>query len=137
MKIVRWFKKLPHKYLMIATIIAVIIGGFFLLNNRNKKESVQLISVKKQSIKSAASTSGVLAGKNTANLKFRSAGKLAYMNVKINDQVQPGQAIAGLDTQDLTITLQQAQNTYRDKQAVVDKIYDDLRNFTIREKPSF
>lgn len=133
MKFLKSLKKLPKKYLYLGVILVSLAGGFFFFSNRNKKEPIQFVSVKKQSIQSTVSTSGVLAGKNTANLKFRSSGKLAYINVKVGDQVQSGQTIAGLDTQDLAITLQQAQNTLRDKQAIVDKIYDDLKNHSTDE----
>lgn len=90
---------------------------------------LQFITVKKQDIKATVSSSGILTGKNSANLHFKGAGKLAYINVKTGDQVFAGQVLAGLDAVDLNIALQQAQNTLRDKQATVDKVLDDIHLF--------
>lgn len=107
-------------------IILVISGVVFF--TPKKQAPLQFAEVKKQDIKSTVSASGALTGKSTANLKFKSAGKLAYLNVKVGDKVSTGQTIAGLDTQDLAIALQQARNTLTDKQAIVDKIHDDVKD---------
>lgn len=63
-------------------------------------------------------------------MHFKISGKLVYINVKAGDIVTPGQVIAGLDTQDLSITLQQAQNTLRDKQATAQKAEDDVKDYS-------
>lgn len=111
---------------MTILILAVIIGFNFF--GRKKQTPLQFVSVKKQDIKATISGSGTLTGKDVANLKFRTAGKLSYINVKIGDKVTKGQAVAGLDTQDLTIALQQAQNTLRDKEAIAEKAEDDVKD---------
>lgn len=115
-------------------IILVILSLIGFNSYANKKQPVlQTAEVKKQDIKSTVSSSGSLAGKNVANLKFKSSGKLSFINVKIGDWVKQSRVIAGLDTQDLAITLQQAQNTYRDKQATAQKIEDDVKDHSSDE----
>jgi len=94
---------------------------------------MQFAQVKKQDISSTVSSSGTLTGKNSASLKFKSSGKLDYLNVKVGYQVFAGQVIAGLDTQDLAINLRQVQNTLRDKQAAVDKTLDDVKGHSADE----
>lgn len=89
---------------------------------------MEFVTVGRQDIKTIVSASGILTGKETVNLKFKSSGKLVYLKVKTGDSVKRGQVIAGLDTQDLSITLQQALNTLRDKQATAEKVLDDVKN---------
>lgn len=113
--------------IFIVLILAVILGFNFF--GRKKPVPLQFAQVKKQDIRSSVSASGMLAGKNSANLRFKVPGKLTYVNVKTGDRVLAGEVIAGLDTQDLVITLQQAQNSLRDKQATVDKVLDDIHLF--------
>lgn len=127
MKIPNILKINRKKIIIVAAIIltAVLIFVFF---GQKKQAPLQFAEVKKQDIRSAVSASGTLTGKSTVNLKFKSSGKLAYLNVKVGDTVKTGQTIAGLDTQDLAIALQQARNTLTDKQATVDKIHDDVKD---------
>lgn len=118
-------------------IILVVLG--FLLFAKPKQASYQFVQVKKQDIQSTILASGSLTGKDTANLKFKISGKLSYVSVKAGDLVKKGQVVAGLDTQDLEIALQQARNTLTDKQATVDKVHDDVKDhdkdesFTMRQ----
>ena len=122
------FLKLTRKKVIIAAVIALaafLIFNFFL---KPKPAVLQFAEVKYQDIRSEVSSSGSLTGKDSVNLKFKSAGKLAYINVKSGTILRKGDVIAGLDTQDLSIKLQQAQNTLRDKYAIVDKILDDVKD---------
>lgn len=114
------------KIALIGMAIFGIISGWFFIS-RTKQEPIEFVSVKRQDIKTIVSASGVLTGKEQVSLKFKSSGKLAYLKVKTGDKVKRGQAIAGLDTQDLSITLQQALNTLRDKQATAEKVLDDVK----------
>lgn len=126
------FLKLPKK-ILIPVLIVILLLGYFLLRPKNNTPKLQFAAVKRQDIRSTVSSSGTLTGKDSVNLKFKSAGKLAYLNVKTGDSVEAFQTIAGLDTQQLSIDLQQAQNTLRDKQATVDKILDDVKNHSTDE----
>lgn len=127
MKISRLLRPGKKKLIILAVIIIAIILGFNFFAPK-KQAPMQFVSVKKQDIRSTISSSGTLTAKFVANLKFKSSGKLAYINVKAGDTVSAGQVIAGLDTQQLSIELQQAQNTLRDKQAIVDKTLDDVKD---------
>lgn len=60
-------------------------------------------------------------------MKFKSPGKLSYVNVKTGDTVYGGEVIAGLDTQDLAIALQQARNTFVADDAAAKKAEDDVK----------
>lgn len=127
MKIPQILKPSKKKLIILPVLFILVILGFNLFS-KPKQTPLQFSEVKRQDIKSTVSSSGNLTGKNVANLKFKSSGKLAYLNVKAGQEVVAGQLIAGLDTQDLNIKLQQAQNTFRDKQAIAEKAEDDVKD---------
>lgn len=122
-------KNLPRKYKIVG-LIAIVALGFFMFSGNKKPALLQFASVKKQDIRQEIAGAGTLTGKNSASLHFKNSGRLAYIKVSAGDKVIKGQVIAGLDTQDLTIALRQAQNTLRDKRAIVDKIKDDNKDVT-------
>ncbi len=123
------FLKLSKKKLIILAVIIIIASAGFYFYSRPKQDSLQFVEVRRQEIKSIVSSSGNLTGKNSADLKFMLPGKLTFINVKTGDNVFAGQVLAGLDTQQLAIELQQAQNNLRDKQATTDRVIDDIHLF--------
>ncbi len=125
--------KPSRKKLIILVALVLLAGLGFWFFGRKKQTPLQFTNVKKQDIRSSVSSSGNLTGKNIANLKFKSSGKLSFINVKIGDPIKQYRTIAGLDTKELTIALQQAQNTYRDKQAIAEKAVDDVKDHSSDE----
>jgi len=116
------------KIIIFVVLIALLAGGYFLFFNK-KSEPIEFIKVARGDIKSTVSTSGILTGKDSVDLKFSAGGgKLAYINVKEGDSVKKGQIIAGLDTQELSIALQQAQNNWLSKDATAKRVEDDVKN---------
>ncbi len=124
LKFIRNLFKIRKRYL-IAFILLVIISLFIFQRTRAQKP-LELATVQKQTLRQVVSSSGSITGTNTANLKFLSSGKLSFVNVKVGDQVIKDQEIAGLDTQQLSINLQQSQNTLKSSQATVEKVLDDI-----------
>lgn len=123
------FKKISRKRLIITSIVILVIALVgWLVFPKQKQEPVQFAAVKKTNIESSVSASGTLTGKDNASLRFKVTGKIGYINIKQGDNVDAGQIIAGLDTQDLSIVLQQAYNTLRTKQAIAEKILDDVKD---------
>ena len=127
MQIVSYLKLLKKRLIFVIIIFIIIAGGYYFFT-RPKEVPLQLAGVKIQNIQSTISAAGILSGKKSASLHFKSSGKLSYINVKTGDKVSAGQVIAGLDTQNLSIALQQAENAYRDKQAIAQKIEDDVKD---------
>lgn len=121
--------KLISRKVLIITLTIIVGFGVFTANlSQGVETKMQFAAVKKGNIKSTISASGTLTGKDTVNLKFRSGGKLAWINVKSGDRVTAWQGIAGLDTTDLGIALQQAENNYLSAQASAQKTEDDVKN---------
>jgi len=125
-------KKLPTRYKIVG-LITIVVLGFFLFSGNKKAAPLQFALAKKQDIQQEIAGSGTLSGKNSTSLHFKTNGKLAYINVNAGDEIFQGQVIAGLDTEELNINLREAQNTLRDKRAIVDKIHDDLKDVGVSE----
>lgn len=121
-----------NKFTIIGLVV-LLLGGFFLFGRPKKQEPLNFTQVQRQTIKSTVSASGILTGKALVSLKFKSGGKMSYLGVKVGDTVKAGQLIASLDTRDLSIALQQAENDYRSKQAAAQKIEDDVKDHSTDE----
>lgn len=131
MRVVTFFKHLlkpsKKKVILLIVLLAVFFGGYMYVQSQNaSKDEIKTVTVNRSDIKETVSSSGVMTGKDTANLRFLSAGRLAYVNVKVGDRVMKDQLVAGLDTQALNIALQQAQNNLTAAQAAVQKTIDDI-----------
>lgn len=122
------FKKifhLPKKILIPAILLIAFLVWNFAFKNQNQKPFAY-DQAKQQDLKVEVSTSGILSGQSVVNLHFNEIGKLSYLKVAQGDQVKEGETIAGLDTQALSIALQQAKNTLSSDQAALEKVYDDI-----------
>ncbi len=114
------------KKIWIPVLLLLIAGGYFLLRPNSANQEIQTATVKRQNIEETINASGNLTGRDTANMHFLSAGRLAEVSVKEGDQVKKGDRIAALDMQQISINLTQAQNNLRSAQANIDKILDDI-----------
>lgn len=121
------FWKLPKK-VWISLILIIIAGLYFAFKPQTPKEAPQLVRVGQGDIQAKISGSGTLTGTDSVKLKFLSGGKLAYVNVKEGERVKKGQAIAGVDTQALSIQLQQARNAWLAKDAEAKRVEDKLKD---------
>lgn len=110
-------------------LVLAIIGLIIFTKVRARPQPSQTVEVKRQDIKSFVSASGTLTGANVVNLHFQSGGKLFTLNVKAGDVVKKGQVIANLDATKELSAVTQAQNTLRDKEAALRKVYDDIHLF--------
>ncbi len=112
-------------------LLILLVAGFFgwiLFFNKPPQEEIKIASVKKEEIKETISASGILTGKQSATLKFKTSGKLTYQPFNIGADVSQGTVLANLDTTQVSIDLQQAQNSLRDKQAAAEKTLDDVKD---------
>lgn len=129
MRLLKYLKfwHLPKKIWITALIIIIGISGYYFWP-KPKEEAVQTVEVKTGEVKAVISTSGTLEGTDSADLRFKISGKLAQINVKVGKRVARGDLIAGLDTQDLSINLQQAYNTFEAKDATAKRAEDDVKD---------
>jgi RND family efflux transporter MFP subunit len=116
----------------------IIIGGIFLflllifwwfksVPARSTDSPQNTAKVVKTDLQIAFSVDGKLTI-DSYQSNFLTSGKVAQVLVKEGDPVYKGQAIARLDLQELSINLRQAENTLRDKQAIAEKIEDEVKD---------
>ncbi len=121
-----FLKNTPKKYLIIASLVLLGLGWFF-LSPKKGKEEMKFAPATKSNIQATVAASGTLTGSKVADLNFKSAGKLRYLGFAPGDMVKKGQLIGSLDNTDLAVALQQAENNLRDKQAIVDAMHESLK----------
>lgn len=129
MKLLKFLKfwRLPKKIWITALLVLIGVGGYYSWP-KPAKEPIQTFEVKTGNVKSIISSSGTLEGTDSADLRFKIAGKLNSITVKPGETVKKGQLIAGLDTRDLQIDLQQAYNTFIAKEATAKRVEDDVKD---------
>lgn len=121
------FWHLPKKIWLIGLILLIIIGFIFRPKSISPTK-YEYSDAKTTTLEQIVTGSGILTGKDSTNLQFKISGKIVSLPVTKGDTVKKGQLIASLDTQDLSIALQQAENNLRDKQAIVTKVLDDVKD---------
>lgn len=114
-------------------MIILIGAGIYFIYPKPKEEAIELVEVKTGNVKQIISASGTLEGTDSADLRFKIAGKLNYISVKPGQEVEKGALIASLDTRDFQIALQQAYNAFEIKDATAKRAEDDVKNHTSDE----
>ena len=101
---------LKRKKLLTAfLIITISLAGYFSYQKFRPKspdELYQLQIITKKDIKQTVSASGSIHSQTEVDLKFQTAGQLAWVGVKEGDHVQKWQAIASLDQRALKKTFE-------------------------------
>lgn len=129
MRLLKYLKfwHLPKKvWIPLLLIIIGVLGYMFW--PKAPEEPIQTVEIKTGDVKSVISTSGTLEGTDSADLRFKISGKLNQITVKAGDRVEKGKLIASLDTQDLSINLQQAYNNFEAKDATAKRAEDDVKD---------
>jgi RND family efflux transporter MFP subunit len=128
-------KILNHKKIVVIVLSLLCFFAFLWFKNAQTTKTSTPSStnkVVKTDLRIAFSIDGKLTI-DTYESGFLINGKVSQVLVKEGDKVRRGQVIAKLDTQELGINLQQALNTLRDKQAIVEKIEDDVKDHATDE----
>lgn len=127
MKIFKKFKLSKKRIIIIAVILAVVLGGFFLLRGRNKQE-VSTAKVEKGIVKEELILTGTVGAEKHAMLSFPASGKISWVGAVEGQSVRKGTALIKLDTTILNASYQQALNSYKALQAAAEKAEDDVKD---------
>ena len=119
---------IPKKIVLVGLGLIIFVTATFLLFPEGAEKTPQVLEVE-EDVEAEVSGSGVLTGRSSVDLKFKSGGKLSYIKLSAGDFVSEGELLAGLDNRDQSVALQQAQNTLKEKQAALDKVLDDIHLF--------
>jgi len=117
------------KFIIIAVVFILSIIAYIWYRNLQITKITTIpstVKVIKTDLRIAFSIDGKLTI-DSYESSFLTSGKVSQVFVKEGDKVYRSQIIARLDTQELSTKLQQAQNTLRDKQAIVEKIEDEVK----------
>ncbi len=136
--------KSDHKKL-IAVIIVLVLGGYFLFNKYGKKEEkpiIQTAQIERGTIISSVAASGNIISSNIENVTTQASGTVSKVYLSDGDKVYAGQKLAeiDLDVQGLqnqasayltyisaVNSLNAANNNYRLTQASLAVVYDEIQ----------
>lgn len=116
---------------IILIVLAVSAVAFFLYNQNvqmNKEEASNSTTVKQGTLAETLILSGEIRPKESTNLKFQTAGRLAKLTVSNGDIVQKGQLIASLDQRDLRKRLSKELNDFNTARWNFDQNVDDTKD---------
>ncbi len=82
----------------------------------------EVLPLTRGNIIAVVSASGTVLPERQTNLAFQTGGTIAKVAVQVGDQVQAGQVLAQLDTQDLELALRQAQIGLRQAEAQLQQL---------------
>lgn len=128
-------------------IILVIISAVFWIRGKRKDNSVANVKTALSEvgqIKSYLSTTATIKSQNSKEY-YGTQGKIKKINVKVGDKVKKGDTLLTYETQDLTLTVKQAQiqydnailqkeDLYNQSKIIKEKISDMDRQISILEK---
>jgi len=130
---------------LIAVIIVLVLGGYFLFNRylKNEKEPIiQTIEVQKGTIISSVSTSGNVISSNIENITTQASGTVKKVYISDGDKVIKGERITEIDLDvqgqqnqasaystyvSAVNSLNSANNNYRLTQASLAVVYDEIQ----------
>lgn len=122
-----FFKK-KKKWIIVLVILLAIIFVWKFIANKKQSENIEEATIKKGTIREELVLSGKIVADEHAQLKFKTAGEIAYVGVKEGDEVRKGALLTKLDTSNLNSDFERAKADLRDKEATVDKVHDDLKD---------
>jgi RND family efflux transporter MFP subunit len=104
------------KKIIIASIaVLLLVGGGFAIQNsktRGTAQQIKTATVTQKTFTKSVQSSGKTKADKSADLKFQTSGKLAWVGVREGDTVAAYQAIAGLDPREVQKTLEKALRDY-------------------------
>jgi len=135
-----WRDILRSKYLWISlgAILLVVVGGYFAYDyfsadspEASQAPQVQTAVARSGDLTVFATGAGQVTPATEVNLGFDEAGTLAERLVKVGDQVQAGEVIARLETNqsedEIALALAEAELTALTAQQALDDIYDSIQ----------
>jgi len=112
----------------IAILIVIALAVFF-ITRRGQGDTTNIKSSKVEfgEVISELVLSGEVEAKSVANLAYPASATVTTLLVEEGETVKKGQLLGSIDTTTLNAALKQAQSSYRNAQATVDRVYDQLK----------
>ncbi len=104
---------------IVIIILGLLIAGFFFLRQRQQAAQEQAFEILREAvvengrISATVNATGVIEPEAFVSLTFGGAGTIQQLNVARGQQVQTGDILATLDTKELQLAVQQAEDAVR------------------------
>ena len=108
--------------ILVSAIILILIIILFQINSKNQEIDFDLFEVIRGDISQEISEVGQLKKGEEINLTFKSSGTIQKIYVEVGDQVKKWDVLAKINTQGLSIQLDQAKSDIKIYQANLDKL---------------
>jgi len=97
-----WFNGLGRKKWLLLVLMAVAAGGLLILNNIRQNQqkalaALETVAVEKGNLVAIVGATGTVNANQSADLVWQTNGRIASVNVKLNEKVKEGQVLAVLD----------------------------------------
>ena len=124
----------------VAFLVVIALFAFLRVNSARKPDwELEVVEIKDEQFIESVSASGEIKAEKFTELTFLSSENIKEILVSDGTKVKKGDLIAKLDSLSLYQSYLQAEADLRNKQATVDRVYDDLKDkdstetFTERE----
>lgn len=122
----KWVLATKRRRVIFLIIVALIV--LWRINSARKPDwELGVVEIKKAELLESVSTSGEIKAEKFTELTFLSSENIKEILVPDGAEVKKGNLIAKLDTVSLYQSYLQAEADLRDKQAALDKVYDDVK----------
>lgn len=112
----------------VVTALLIAAGVFFGFRNYTKADfEAEVETIKKQELTQTITASGSVSAEKFAKLTFLASENIDEILVEDGAKVEEGDIIARLDTTSLYQSFLKAESNLRDKQATLNRVYDDLQ----------
>lgn len=109
-------------------ILIVITVGLLVKRVTSKNDKTDTTQIKRGSVSEELILSGEIKADEHTQLAFQSSGQISWVGVTEGGWVEKGQALARLDTTKTSLDLQIADATLRARAAILNTVYDDLKD---------
>lgn len=113
------------RWLIAILVVAAGIGGFLWIRNRRRQQqNVEILrsgEVIRDDLVISVAASGNVAANQKATLNFETPGTVADVNVEVGDEVEAGELLAQLDTENLELALEEAETRLEEAEKENDR----------------
>lgn len=102
-------KIFSKRNIIIICVMVLAVGYFVYLQAVPKPKEITTVKIIRGNLIQSVEPSGSVKSKTEINLNFDTVGRIAAIDVKVGDNVKPGQMLARIDTRNLEAAVKQAQ----------------------------
>jgi len=112
-----------RRIITILVVLVLIVGGSLVLWQRlvqaqaPQTPKYETVTPTRSTLRSLVSATGSIEPEAQVSLTFKGVGRVAEVKVKATDRVEPGQVLATLDSQDVALSVAQAEASLASAQA--------------------